>query len=124
MIDAPTVLGPMAVDAAVPGAPGLLLAGDAAGFIDPMTGDGLTFALRGSVLAAQVAIDVLDGKLADERAADRLGAMRAVTFRSKWRFNRSLRRLVASARSVNAAAIAARAFPQAFERIICYAGDA
>ena len=31
---------------------GLLLAGDAAGFIDPMTGDGLRFAVRGGVLAA------------------------------------------------------------------------
>ena len=124
MIEPPAVLGPMAVDVAVPGAPGLLLAGDAAGFIDPMTGDGLTFALRGSVLAAEVAIDVLDGKIAGEHAAERLGAARAAAFRAKWRFNRSLRRLVASARSVSAAAIAAQAFPQAFERIICYAGDA
>ena len=37
----------------VPGAPGLLLAGDAAGFIDPMTGDGLRFAVRGGELAAR-----------------------------------------------------------------------
>ena len=44
MTTAPVVLGPLAVDAAAPGAPGLLLAGDAAGFIDPMTGDGLRFA--------------------------------------------------------------------------------
>jgi flavin-dependent dehydrogenase len=113
----------MAVDVTVPGAPGVLLAGDAAGFIDPMTGDGLTFALRGSVLAARVAIDVLDGKVAGERAAERLAAARAAAFHSKWRFNRSLRRLVASPRSVSAAAIAARAFPHAFERMICYAGD-
>src|SRR5262249_53196745 len=40
----PVVMGPLAVDAAGAGMSGLLLAGDAAGFIDPMTGDGLRFA--------------------------------------------------------------------------------
>src|SRR5204863_399673 len=35
-----TALGPLAVDCKAVGYPGLLLAGDAAGFIDPMTGDG------------------------------------------------------------------------------------
>ena len=35
---------------------GLLLAGDAAGFIDPMTGDGLRFAVRGGELAARAAL--------------------------------------------------------------------
>ena len=42
-----TTLGPLAVDAIGAGRPGLLLAGDAAGFIDPMTGDGMRFAIRG-----------------------------------------------------------------------------
>ena len=48
-------LGPLAVDVTAHGVPGLLLAGDAAGFIDPMTGDGLRFALRGAVMVAEVA---------------------------------------------------------------------
>jgi flavin-dependent dehydrogenase len=124
MIDAPSVLGPMAVETPAPGAPGLLLAGDAAGFIDPMTGDGLTLALRGSLLAAQVAIDVLSGTIADDTATDQLAAARRRAFAGKWRFNRALRRLVASSRSVTGAAIAARVWPQAFERMIRYAGDA
>jgi flavin-dependent dehydrogenase len=57
----PLVLGPLAVDAA-PGVPprGLLLAGDAAGFVDPMTGDGLRFALRGGELAAHAALRALE----------------------------------------------------------------
>ena len=38
---------------APPASPGLLLAGDAAGFVDPMTGDGLHLAMRGAVLAAR-----------------------------------------------------------------------
>ena len=124
MIDKPTVLGPMAVDAPTPGAPGLLLAGDAAGFIDPMTGDGLTFALRGAVLAAHVAIDVLNGKLTAERGIDRLAADRRNAFAVKWRFNRSLRRLVTSPRSVSGAAAAAFVMPRVFQAMIRYAGDA
>jgi flavin-dependent dehydrogenase len=124
MIDTPTVLGPMAVDAALPGTPGLLLAGDAAGFIDPMTGDGLTFALRGSVLAARVALDVLEGRVPIESAPDQLRIQRQHAFGAKWRFNRSLRRLVASPHSVSGAAVAARVLPGAFAAMIRYAGDA
>jgi flavin-dependent dehydrogenase len=100
-----------------------LLAGDAAGFIDPMTGDGLTFALRGSVLAAHAALDVLTGKIAADRAVEQLAAARRHAFASKWTFNRSLRRLIASPRSVTAAAVAARAVPQVFGAMIRYAGD-
>src|SRR5688500_6704488 len=54
-ITTPTVLGPLASDVSAPGVDGLLLAGDAAGFVDPMTGDGLYLAMRGAVLAANEA---------------------------------------------------------------------
>jgi flavin-dependent dehydrogenase len=124
LIESPTVLGPMAVDVPRPGTPGLLLAGDAAGFIDPMTGDGLTFALRGSLLAAGVAIDVLHGRVAMEQAVDRLASDRRNAFARKWRFNRSLRQLVASPRSVAGAAVVATLMPSMFEAMIRYAGDA
>jgi menaquinone-9 beta-reductase len=40
---------------------GVLLAGDAAAFIDPMTGQGVYLALRGGELAAEAAVGVLDG---------------------------------------------------------------
>ncbi len=65
---APVMLGPMAVDASAAGEPGLLLAGDAAGFIDPMTGDGLRFALMGAELAAAIVKEVFDGSLSIDRA--------------------------------------------------------
>ena len=43
--------------------PGLLLAGDAAGFIDPITGDGLRFALLGARHWRRATrLDVLDGR--------------------------------------------------------------
>jgi flavin-dependent dehydrogenase len=117
------MLGPMAVDNTAAGQPGLLLAGDAAGFIDPMTGDGLRLALAGAELAAQTTIEVLAGRLPPDRAAAVLAARRLAAFQSKWRFNRTLRALVASPRGVTAAAAAARVLPSVFERVIRYAGD-
>jgi menaquinone-9 beta-reductase len=119
----PTVLGPMAVDAWAAGEPGLLLAGDAAGFIDPMTGDGLRFALAGAELAAAVALDVIAGRTPIDRAHLELAAKRRAAFTNKWRFNRALRSLVASPRGVTAAAAFATIAPALFESIIRYAGD-
>jgi flavin-dependent dehydrogenase len=117
------ILGPMAVEAHAAGEPGLLLAGDAAGFIDPMTGDGLHFALRGAELAAEVALDVFNGRTALDRAHVELAHKRRAAFRRKWRFNRALRSLVSSPRGVTAAAVAATIAPTLFEGIIRFAGD-
>ena len=119
----PSVLGPMAVDAQAAGEPGLLLAGDAAGFIDPMTGDGLHFALAGAELAAAVVLEVLTGRMPIDRAHLDLAAKRKRAFNAKWRFNRALRLLVASPRGVSGAAVAANMAPAIFEGIIRYAGD-
>ena len=119
----PTTLGPMAVEARAAGEPGLLLAGDAAGFIDPMTGDGLRFALRGAELAAAVALEALAGHIPIERAHRHLEARRAEAFRRKWRFNRALRSLVSSPAGVSGAAMIATYVPSLFEGIIRYAGD-
>jgi len=124
LASAPVVLGPMAVDVTHAGAPGLLLAGDASGFVDPMTGDGLRLAIDGALLAAGVAADVLDGRLAPEAAPAALAARRHAAFAAKWRFNRGLRALVDAPSMVRAATLAARAWPAAFEALVRYAGDA
>ena len=84
------VLGPLAVDTLGCGADGLFLAGDAAGFVDPMTGDGLHLAMRGAVLAAEEALRVLaDGRFSV--APERLRRAREHAFGRKLRFNRLLR---------------------------------
>ena len=89
------VLGPLAVNARAAGVEGLLLAGDAAGFVDPLTGDGLSLAMRGAQLAAFEALRTLEhGDFAG--AVTRLGESRRQAFRSKLRFNRMVRRLVDS----------------------------
>jgi menaquinone-9 beta-reductase len=122
-IASPTMLGPMAVDTTMVGEPGLLLAGDAAGFIDPITGDGLTFALIGAELAAAIVKKVFEGSLPIERAHLELAERRRQRFQSKWRFNRALRGLVSSPAGVNAAAATARVWPSLFGGIIRFAGD-
>jgi geranylgeranyl reductase family protein len=119
----PIMLGPMAVDTTAAGEPGLLLAGDAAGFIDPMTGDGLRFALIGAELAAGIVKEVFEGSLPIDRAHLELAARRRRAFQSKWRFNRALRSLVSSPSSVTAAAMTAKVWPSLFSRMIHFAGD-
>jgi len=122
-VTAAVMLGPMAVDATAAGEPGLLLAGDAAGFIDPMTGDGIRFALVGAELAAAVVGEVLSGTLSIDRAHVELASRRRAAFQTKWRFNRALRTLVSSPASVTAAAVTAAVLPSMFAQMIRYAGD-
>ena len=117
----PVVIGPLAVDAADAGMPGLLLAGDAAGFIDPMTGDGLRFAVRGGELAGDVVLSASGGRLGRPYAA--LRSARQREFGTKWRFNRTLRRLVERPITVELAGAAAFAAPWILQRAIRYAGD-
>lgn len=113
-------LGPLAVEAHAAGCPGLLLAGDAAGFVDPMTGDGLRFALRGGELAAQAALEEL---ASGAPAFERLAARRRRDFAGKWRMNRALRSLVASPRGVAMAASVASLWPAPVRALIGAAGD-
>jgi len=121
MVSRQVVLGPLAVECTAPGTPGLLLAGDAAGFIDPMTGDGLRFALRGAELAAREALRALDTGASDAHV--RLAAARRREFASKWRFNRTVRQLAGSADAVRLASYATRLSSWPVSRMIRYAGD-
>jgi flavin-dependent dehydrogenase len=122
LVAPPVVLGPLAVEA-TGRAPldGLLLAGDAAGFIDPMTGDGLHFAIRGGALAAGAALRALAHGWTGVQLA--IAAERAAAFHDKWRFNRVLRAIVGSPSSVSIGAIGARIAPAALRAIVARAGD-
>src|SRR5262245_49924568 len=119
-ISAVTSLGPLAVDCRAAGYPGLLLAGDAAGFVDPMTGDGLRFALRGGELAAEAALRELATGAA---ACISLQAARATEFGSKWRLNRGLRALAGSPRSVAFAASLSKLWQAPVRTLVRLAGD-
>jgi flavin-dependent dehydrogenase len=115
-----TVLGPLAVDGYAAGCPGLLLAGDAAGFVDPMTGDGLRFAVRGGMLAAQHALRELATGTPQHAA---LHAARRREFSGKWRINRALRALVSSPRGVVVAAGIGATWAAPVRTLIALAGD-
>jgi flavin-dependent dehydrogenase len=113
----------MAVETTRAGVPGLLLAGDAAGFIDPVTGDGLRLALQGAELAAGVVLEAFSGRCAWGDAPVLLAARRRAAFARKWRFNRAIRTLLMRPAAVSGAAVAARVWPAAFRGVIRYAGD-
>jgi flavin-dependent dehydrogenase len=121
LIAPPVCVGPLAVECPVPGLDGLLLAGDAAGFIDPMTGDGLRFAFRGAELAAAAALAALEHGWRDAHV--RLGVARQREFRSKWRFNRTLRSVVGSPVLMRVADRGAALAPPIIRTLIRYAGD-
>jgi flavin-dependent dehydrogenase len=113
-------LGPLAVDASGAGVPGALLAGDAGGFVDPMTGDGLRFALRGGVLAAHHAA----AELATGRPAFRqLARARQREFARKWRVNRALRWMTGSPAALNVAAMLTARWSAPVRLIVREAGD-
>ena len=119
-ISAVTALGPLAVEARAAGCPGLLLAGDSAGFVDPMTGDGLRFALRGGELAAEAALFELETGVPAHRHLD---VARRREFAGKWRINRAIRALVASPRCVQLAAALSACWPLPVRYLIGVAGD-
>jgi flavin-dependent dehydrogenase len=122
-----SVLGPLAVETRADGVHGLLLAGDAAGFIDPMTGDGMRIAMRGGELAALAALESLDTRGVSSRqrldAHDRLAELRTRELGGKFRVNRALRSLVAVPAGVSVAATIATVVPSVLQRLIGYAGD-
>ena len=100
---------------------GLLLAGDAAGFVDPMTGDGLRFAVRGGEMAADAAREALEHGWDHVQA--RLASRRRREFGRKWHFNRALRAVVASPSAVRFGGAVAAAAPAVVRAIVRRAGD-
>lgn len=119
-VSRPVMLGPLAVEASAAGIEGLLLAGDAAGFVDPITGDGIRIALAGGELAAAAARDSLEGQ---RESHLQLARRRHQVFGDKLRVNRLLRALVEQPGGVTSAALLARAWPSLFRRLLDYAGD-
>jgi flavin-dependent dehydrogenase len=109
------------VDAGGAGLPGLLLAGDAAGFIDPMTGDGLRFAVEGGLLAAEAALEALEHGRPDAHA--RLAERRARAFAAKQRFNRLLRSMALTQAGIGIGQVVARVSPSLVRSLIRHAGD-
>jgi flavin-dependent dehydrogenase len=82
--------GPMACRASDSVADGVLLVGDAAGFYDPFTGEGIGMALRGAELAAEVLARALGAGDVTRRALAPYAAARRAAFRDRLRLDRLL----------------------------------
>ena len=116
----PRAIGPLALEARRVSAPGAVLVGDAAGFYDPFTGEGVTLALRGAEIAAEVAHRALAKGATDLRLYDR---RRDDATRDKFRLNRLLQRIVAWPALANAVARRLSRRPDLADRLVGIAGD-
>lgn len=120
LLAAPRAVGPLALAARRVSAPGALLVGDAAGFYDPFTGEGVTLALRSAQLAARSADRALRGGEPDLSDYDRA---RDAATRAKFRLNRLLQRIVAHDALACAVARRLARRPELADQLVGIAGD-
>ena len=121
LLDPPRAVGPLALQARRLFAPGALLVGDAGGFLDPFTGEGVTLALRTAEIAAPFA-DAYVGT-GDAEALRKYDRARAAATRDKFRINRILLRIVAWPALANVVAHRLRRRPDLADRLVGIAGD-
>ncbi len=94
-LDRPRAGGPFDVRVRRPWRPGVLLIGDAAGYVDPLTGEGVGLALEQALLLAGTVIPALDRGPRRAVVASKALARFAQTARAQSRPNRQLTHLLA-----------------------------
>jgi flavin-dependent dehydrogenase len=116
-------MGPLAYRVSPPRVGGVLFVGDAAGFYDPLTGEGVFTALRAAELAATTAAEAFERR--DWSAAALAGYERARVraFRDKERFVRALGFVVRHRRLANLAARALERRPRLLDLVLGVVGD-
>ena len=116
-------MGPLAYRVGEPRVGGVLLAGDAAGFYDPFTGEGLYTALRSAELLAEAAHPALStGDVSTGALAPYARAKRAA-FADKARVTRVLQFIIAHRRLANGAARCLQRRPALLGTLMGVIGD-
>ena len=116
-------MGPLAYRVNEPRVGGVLLAGDAAGFYDPFTGEGLYTALRSAELLAEVAHPALtSGDVSVGALAPYAQAKRAA-FADKARVTQALQLIIAHRRLANGAARFLQRRPALLSTLMGVIGD-
>jgi flavin-dependent dehydrogenase len=122
--EAPVVaLGPLAFRVSPPAHDGVLLVGDAAGFYDPFTGEGIFTALQGAELAAPVVARALDTGDTSTRALFDYTRARRAAFRDKERVTRLLQFVIGHRSLANGACRLLSRRPQLLDVLLGVFGD-
>jgi len=116
-------MGPLAYRVGEPRAAGVLLAGDAAGFYDPFTGEGLFTALRSAELLAETAHAALTRGDLSVRALSPYARARRREFVAKSRVSRGIQLLIARRGPANLAARALARRPALLGALMGVIGD-
>jgi menaquinone-9 beta-reductase len=123
-VETPRAIGPLALECRRVALPGAVLVGDAAGFYDPFTGEGVTLALRTAELAAAAVDDALAAQAAG--TLPRLLAYereRSLATRDKFRFNRVVQTAVTWPAAADALAHRLARRPDLADHLVGIAGD-
>jgi menaquinone-9 beta-reductase len=116
-------LGPLAHRVVPPRAGGVLLVGDAAGFYDPFTGEGIFTALRSAELAAETVVDALRAGDVSAAALSAYDRARRAAFADKARVTRLLQALIARRSVANLAARWFAGRPRVLAALLGVIGD-
>jgi len=116
-------LGPLAHRVAPPRAGGVVLTGDAAGFYDPFTGEGIFTALRSAELVAETIARALRSDDVSVRALAGYERARRDAFRGKERVTRALQFVIGHRRLANLACRALARHPAILDALLGVFGD-
>jgi flavin-dependent dehydrogenase len=116
-------LGPLAYHVVPPRADGVVLVGDAAGFLDPLTGEGIYAALRSAEVAAEVGARAVKTGDASAAALRPAHVRRVAEFAAKTRVTLILQRVIARRAFSVAAARLLVARPAHLARLMGVLGD-
>jgi flavin-dependent dehydrogenase len=116
-------LGPLAYHVSPPRDDGVVLVGDAAGFLDPFTGEGVYAALRSAEIVAGVAARAIRADDVSARALGRAHIVRAREFSAKTRVTLLLQRVIARPVLLGVAARLLARRPAHLARLMGVLGD-